>query len=158
MPTLYMLCGVPYSGKSTWTKKKLYEENNRYTLIVLSTDDIISNICRDHETTYDESFKLLFDYANLVMNKDVAFAIKHGCDMIWDQTNLTVGSRAKKLARIPKDYRKVAINFSIPDYEELKHRVESRQDKIIPWSVMEEMFSQYVPATLEEGFDEVISL
>ena len=155
MPTLYMLCGVPYSGKSTWTNSKLIALGGAY---VLSTDDTIETICRMFDTTYGDSFDTLIKYAEMVLDLDLKEAIKRNGDIIWDQTNLTKKSRAKKLTQIPSNYKKVAVNFTIPGYDEIKRRIEKRQDKIIPWSAMERMFAQYEPATIEEGFDQIIEV
>jgi predicted kinase len=152
MPTVYMLCGVPYSGKSTWTNSKLIG-NPSY---VLSTDDTIETICRVCDTTYAAAFDKLMDYAEMVLELDLKGAIDRNQDIIWDQTNLTKKSRAKKLAKIPASYKKVAVNFSVPDEDEMKRRIEKRKNKIIPQNAMERMVSQYKPASLEEGFDEVV--
>ena len=152
MPTVYMLCGVPYSGKSTWTNSKLISKPS----YVLSTDDTIETICRVCDTTYAAAFDKLIDYAEMVLELDLKEAIDRNQDIIWDQTNLTKKSRAKKLAKIPASYKKVAVNFTIPGYDEMKRRIELRQKKIIPWSALERMFAQFEPASLEEGFDEVV--
>ena len=60
MPTLYMLCGVPYSGKTTWTNKMIIKAGSGN---VLSTDDTIEAICRVCATSYGDSFDNFIKYA-----------------------------------------------------------------------------------------------
>jgi hypothetical protein len=41
--------------------------------------------------------------------------LKHRDDIIDDRTNLTIGSRRKKLSQVPKEYHKVAVTFTLTD-------------------------------------------
>lgn len=168
MKTLYMLCGVPGSGKSTWTEKFLDQQkelltklrgddfikalNRKNEPLVLSTDDIIEDIAWRHNMTYNEVFgDVTYAFAERMMHKLAAYAFQNRKIIIWDQTNLTVKSRARKLARVPADWQKVAIVFDVPF--DLKARLESRPGKVIPWPVVENMIKNYQKPTFEEGFD-----
>lgn len=148
MTTLYMLIGVPGSGKTTWVK------NNKNDAVVLSTDDYIERIAAEQNKTYSEVFKDEIDSANTHMSQELTRAIKNGDDIIWDQTNLTVKSRKGKLSKIPKNYRKVAVYFSVP--QDLRQRLASRPGKTIPEPVIISMINQLQPPSKEERFDEVV--
>lgn len=150
MPTLYMLIGVPGSGKTTWIK------NNKHNAIVASTDDYIEASAAKQGKTYSEVFKDVINYANAQMKQDLQFAIKNDRDIIWDQTNLTVKSRRDKLKSIPNNYRKVAVFFSVPN--DLRDRLASRPGKTIPEPVIISMINQLQPPTKEEGFDEIVAV
>jgi predicted kinase len=143
-----MLIGVPGSGKTTWIK------NNKNDAVVLSTDDYIERIAAEQGKTYSEVFKDEIDSANTHMSQELTRAIKNSDDIIWDQTNLTVKSRKGKLSKIPKNYRKVAVYFSVP--QDLRQRLASRPGKTIPEPVIISMINQLQPPSKEEGFDEVV--
>lgn len=182
MKTLYMLCGVPASGKSTWIKKLQREEFakaeaeeellpdeadfwqkieiwTRYSAYDVSTDKIIEAIAKDYRRKYDDCFNLLIKFAEDQMHRELESLIKTGATIIvWDQTNLTPEVRAKKLDRIPADFRRVAVNFVTPPMDVLEARLASRPGKNIPKNVIESMIARYVPATLAEDFNEVITV
>ena len=148
MATLYMLVGVPGSGKTTWIR------NNKHDAVVLSTDDYIEKIAAKQGKTYSEVFKDTIGDATDQMEKDLIQALRNERDIIWDQTNLTAKSRKSKLSRIPKSYKKVGVYFSVP--QDLRDRLASRPGKVIPEPVIISMINQLQPPTKEEGFDEVV--
>lgn len=161
-PRLYMLIGVPGSGKSTFVKNMSdFGENSRgkiaRSFFVASTDSRIENMARDMGTTYNELFKDAIKFAEMSMYEDISTWTKYNRDIIWDQTNLTKKSRAKKLAKIPAHYHKIAVVFETPSKEELQRRLDGRAGfKDIPEHVMKRMIETFESPTLEEGFDEII--
>ncbi len=150
-PFLYMLCGVPFSGKTTF--RGLNFDNN-YTH--LSTDDVIHKIATLFIRTYDDCFHHLIKFAEAELRRELVIAIKCSKNVVWDQTNLTVSSRAKKMALLPKDYYKIAYIFPIPDEQTLADRQKlTCYSKSIPPDVMEKMKADFVYPTYEEGWDEI---
>lgn len=149
MATLYMLVGVPGSGKSTWIK------NNDHNSVVLSTDNYVERAAEKYGKTYSEVFQDTIGYATEQMEKDLLQAVRNERDIIWDQTNLTAKARKGKLSRIPKSYKKVAVYFSVP--QDLRDRLASRPGKTIPEPVIISMINQLQPPTKEEGFDEIVA-
>lgn len=147
MPTLFMLIGVPGSGKTTWIK------NNKHNAVVLSTDDYIERVAEKQGKTYSEVFKDAIGPATDQMEKDLIQAVRNERDIIWDQTNLTAKARKGKLNRIPKSYRKVAVYFTVP--QDLRDRLASRPGKVIPEPVIINMINQLQKPSKEEGFDEI---
>lgn len=150
MAKLYMLIGVPGSGKTTWIK------NNKHNAVVLSTDDYIERVADKQGKTYSEVFKDAIGPASDQMEKDLIQATRNDQDIIWDQTNLTAKVRKQKLQRIPKSYKKIAVYFSVP--QDLRDRLASRPGKTIPEPVIISMINQLQPPTKEEGFDEVVAV
>lgn len=150
MATIYMLVGVPGSGKSTWVK------NNEHDAVVLSTDNYIERAAEKQGKTYSEVFQDTIGYATDQMEKDLIQAVRKERDIIWDQTNLTAKARKGKLSRIPKSYKKVAVYFTTP--QDLRDRLASRPGKTIPEPVIISMINQLQPPTKEEGFDEVVAV
>ena len=152
MPTLWMLVGVPGSGKSSWVDQQGFDRDT----VIISTDRHIDAEAARQGRTYSEVFKGHIKRATSIMNADLAMAINDGDDIVWDQTNTTAKSRSAKLASVPNTYRKVAVFFPTPEPKELERRLASRPGKHIPWNVLQGMISQLEAPTTDEGFDEVI--
>jgi len=152
MTTLYMLIGVPGSGKSTWAKSQNWIKICTY----ISTDELVEEYAKRTNSTYNEVFQEYMPEAVKVMTNMVIEARKAGKDIVWDQTSCTVITRAKKIKMLPH-YRKIAVVFKTPPETELRARLDSRPDKIIPWEVVSDMANklEQQPVTLEEGFDEI---
>lgn len=151
MPTLYMLVGVPASGKSTWAK-----QNKNANTLIASSDDYIEKQAEKAGTTYSDVFDTFIKAANNHAIEIARRAFSDNMDLIWDQTNLTKNGRRQKLKMVPKDYKKVAVFFPTPHEDVLKKRLASRPGKNIPDYVVSSMKKTIEKPTKEEGFDEVI--
>ena len=152
MPTLYMMIGVPGSGKSTWLKSKGVPNANS---VVLSSDHYIDQAADEAGKTYNDVFKDTIKAATATMHDDLEFGVLNELDLYWDQTNTGVKSRAKKLQKVPDHYEKVAVVFPTPDKEELAKRLDSRPGKQIPPHVMQSMISNLEMPLKDEGFDRI---
>jgi predicted kinase len=153
-----MLVGVPGSGKSTWIKHNFEGRGAAEGLHIASTDDWIESAAKLTGSTYNEMFKSSIKEAEKLMYSTLEIATKAKMDIIWDQTNLTRKSRAKKLIMIPDIYQKIAVFFPTPDniWERLIHR-EMAEDKSIPESIVQSMIGQLQFPSADEGFDRVIT-
>lgn len=154
-PVMWMLVGVPGSGKSTWIEETELDEGQGQDTIILSTDDYIEHIASIRGATYNEVFHDIIKDANRKMYEDLDWALAHNNNIIWDQTNTSRKSRKEKLAKIPAHYKKIAVFFPTPLLEELERRLASRPGKVIPKGVMQNMIDCLNQPMLEEGFDEV---
>jgi predicted kinase len=154
MKKLYVLVGVPGSGKSTWIKNQEWAKD----IPIVSTDKFIDEYAAQQGKTYNEVFAERMPVAVKLMANQVEICKANNLDIIWDQTSTTVGARRKKL-NMCQNYYKIAVVFQTPDEEELQRRLASRPGKNIPKHVQEVMASQLKnePPTLEEGFDEIWS-
>jgi predicted kinase len=150
MPRCYQMVGVPGSGKSTWIAQQDWARD----CVIVSTDRWIEVFARELSSTYSEVFDLFMPAAVRAMTAEVNRAQQQGRDIIWDQTSLTLDSRAKKFASLP-DYEHVAVVFATPAPDELARRLAARPGKHIPDSVMQNMISTFEPPELEEGFAEI---
>lgn len=150
MPELIMLCGIPTSGKSTFSKDPKYKDYVR-----ISSDDILQEIAKNKETTYDAVFSKYINIAQKAMMKLLKNAVKDGKSIIWDQTNIDVKQRYEKLKFIPKEYKKTAVYFIIPLKDAIQ-RNKQREGKTIPPEVIESMCKKFQIPSIKEGFDQVI--
>ena len=149
-PKLYMLVGVPGSGKSTWIKNQDWALG----LTVVSTDVFVEDYARKKGKTYSEVFDEYMPTAVNLMAEQVVFARKHGHTIIWDQTSTTIVSRAKKFRMLP-EYYVIGVVFRIPEPQELQSRLANRPEKVIPSEVLDNMIANWEEPTLEEGFNEI---
>lgn len=152
MNKLYVLVGVPGSGKSTWIKNQEWAKD----IPVVSTDHFVETYAKEQGKTYSEVFKEYMPIAVKLMANQALICQANGLDVIWDQTSTTVATRAKKIRMLP-NYYKIAVVFKTPKPEELKRRLNSRVGKTIPEEVSEMMARQLLeePPTEEEGFNEI---
>lgn len=154
-PTLYMLVGVPASGKTTWIKSKMPDNG---IWVLKTSDHWVEEEAKRLETTYDAVWHDYVKQAEKLMYKDLALALESGLSIIWDQTNYNRKTRAKKLIMIPDTYRKLAIVFPPPEKKEHERRLASRPGKTIPKVIIESMIDFTEVPKLDEGFDEVMTI
>lgn len=152
MRKLYVMVGVPASGKSTWIENQEWAKD----IPVVSTDRFVEAYAKQHGKTYTEVFEEYMPIAVKLMANQVLICQANNKDVIWDQTSTTVATRAKKLRMLP-EYYKIAVVFKTPPTQELLERLASRPGKDVPWDVVSKMAQQLEaePPTKEEGFDEI---
>lgn len=149
-PKLYVLVGVPASGKSTWISNQDWIGD----CVVVSTDTYVEKFARRLKSTYSGVFNLVMERAIRLMMRKVNKAKRENKDIVWDQTSTTVASRKRKFKVLP-NYYPIAVVFKTPDMIELNRRLNSRPGKIIPQHVINDMINNFVMPSVEEGFQEV---
>jgi predicted kinase len=150
--TVELLVGVPAAGKSTWLKA-----NRRPTTVVISSDDVITDLAAKQGMTYDQGFSKFIGRASGIVKAKYREALNDGMlHIVVDRTNLSPASRKawiKDAAK--KGYRVNAVVFPTPDDAELTKRLASRPGKTIPDHVMTSMKGNFVMPTADEGIDEI---
>lgn len=147
---LYVLIGIPGSGKSTWVNNQTWIDD----CVIVSTDKYVDAYAKKVNKTYNEVFHEYMPTAVRLMVREVKQARRLNKDIIWDQTSVTRKSRRKKFNML-KDYYRIAVVFKIPEKEELERRLNSRPGKSIPDHVINQMIRNFEMPTYEEGFDEI---
>jgi predicted kinase len=150
MNKLYVLVGVPASGKSTWISDQIWTLG----LTIVSTDAFVEDYARLQGKTYSEVFDEYMPTAVELMTEQVVRARELNHDIIWDQTSTTIATRAKKLRMLP-DYYAIAIVFRTPDRATLDERLNSRAGKLVPSHVVDGMINNWEEPTEDEGFKEI---
>jgi predicted kinase len=152
MNKLYVLVGVPASGKSTW----IQNQNWIGDCVVVSTDEFVEQYAASVGKTYSEVFDEYMPTAVELMTEKVKRAREAGLDIVWDQTSCSIVTRARKIRMLPS-YFKIAVVFKTPPTSELQKRLASRAGKNVPWEIVSDMAAklEVEPPTVEEGFDEI---
>ena len=151
MTILYVLVGVPGSGKSTWVGHQNFDWDNT---VIVSTDRHVERYAKSVGKTYNEVFDDYMKTAVELMADDARAAFKDNKVVVWDQTSTSVKPRAKKLRMAPEHYTRIAVVFSTPPAE-LHAKMLDRPGKNIPDYVMRSMIDNFVYPTIEEGFDRI---
>jgi predicted kinase len=149
MAKLYMLIGVPGSGKSTWINNQDWSKD----CALISTDKLIEIEATRLGKTYNDVFKDYIKQATQIMTQEVEAAVLAGQDIIWDQTNTGRDARKSKLAQVP-NYYKIAVVFATPESEEWQRRLNNRPGKSIPPAVLSAM-ARGLQLPTEDEFNEI---
>ena len=148
-----MLSGIPTSGKSTYVEK-LKKLSYWKDAVILSTDNYIEQYAKSVGQTYNEVFDDVISDASRELEMELNWSKSKGRNIIWDQTNLSVKTRKKKLSKLPSYYRRGAVYFEI-SLEEALERNKHREGKFIPESILKRMYHQFEIPTTNEDFDYV---
>jgi predicted kinase len=90
-PTIYVLCGMIASGKSTYCKNAA-----KKGIIILNDDAIVNLLHADNYTLYDQKLKILY---KSVENNIISLALCLGKDIIIDRgLNVSKDSRLRWIA------------------------------------------------------------
>jgi tRNA uridine 5-carbamoylmethylation protein Kti12 len=148
---LLLLSGLPTSGKSSFVNIITQSEEWKHST-VLSTDNFIERIAQENNSTHDKVFRDSIKPATKQLNFDLDDAVKNFRPIIWDQTNLTIKTRNKKLNKAPMNYTKIIVYFEIA-LEDALLRNQNRPGKIIPIDTLRSMYESFeIPTTQECPF------
>ena len=150
MPKCYQLVGVPASGKSTWVELNALCNQ----CVIISTDAYVEQYAKEQGKTYNDVFKEYMPTAVELMEAAVIQARAQSKDIVWDQTNMSVKTRARKFRMLP-NYEHIAVVFKTPDAAEHARRLASRPGKTIPQPVLDSMAANFEMPTKTEGFAEI---
>lgn len=155
-PEIYVLIGVPGSGKSTWTKHFLASSPKDF--VVVSSDAVLDQIAAEKGLNYSDVHKDFIGLATGKAKQSFREAMNNRDNIIFDQTNVSKKKRRSILQQLPKDYVKIAVVFQTED-KEVERRLKARAEqtgKHIPDFVMKDMYSRWEAPTRDEGFDRII--
>ena len=144
MADLFLMCGVPGAGKSTFLKNRVKKDSS----VIISRDVIRFSIVKPDEEYFsheDEVLKIFWGQINkaLAENKNV----------FVDQTSLTPKAR-KWLLQHVNGYDHANLIWIDEDIQTCLERNEMRRGTraYVPRNVIRRMNEQFVEPSLDEGF------
>ena len=145
MADVYLLCGIPGSGKSFWSAHHV-----KPGAAYVSRDTIRFSLLKEGEPYFsheDEVYNILWDQIN--------GALSDGRDVIVDQTSLNKKSR-KFLIDHLTGYNKINVIWFDTPLEVALERNEHREDLTkVPRGQIRRMYYSFEKPTFEEGFDKI---
>ena len=147
MPKLYIMVGIPGSGKSTYAEKYLSQ-----TATIFSSDKIRGELLGDEN---DQSNKeLIFS----TLYSRIREHLLEGKDAVLDATNVNRFERARTLNNFTdiEDVERIAVFVNTP-LDECLVRNGSRT-RIFPESVIRDFYSRLERPAIDEGFVEIVEI
>lgn len=142
--TLYILCGIPGCGKTTWAHEHHPEA------VIVSTDKIRGELYGD-ERVQGEGLDVF-----AIAHRRVRAALKQGSDVVFDATNIRKKDRELLKSRVADLHpRIVAVAFKTLVKDCMKRNEE--RNRVVPESVIWRMAKHYT-YPMPEDFDEVITV
>jgi len=144
MADLFLMCGIPGAGKSTFLKNRIKKD----TSVVISRDVIRFSIVKPEEDYFSHEDEVL-----AIFWKQINEALVAGKNVFVDQTSLTPKAR-KWLLQHVEGYNHVNLVWIDEDIQTCLERNEMRRGTraYVPRSVIRRMSEQFIEPSLEEGF------
>ena len=149
---LWLMSGIPGSGKSTWVKthKNYFSEKHE----IISRDQIRFALVSEDEEYFSKEKEVWAEFVNRAK-----LSLENNIDTILDATHLNEGSRAKILRALAKELEEVEINVIVVnnnlDLALLQNENRKGTRSYVPRGVIRRMFYQSSLPTLDEGFDHI---
>ena len=152
-PLLVMLVGLPGSGKSTAAGRlaATIRSQGRPCEIV-GTDAYLEAEAARRRLPYTAVFAEEYKVAEALMWRQAGDAIHRRISVIWDQTNLTVSARRRRLRLFPEDYLRVAAVMPATDDEAWQRNLARGPDRAVPAEAFNRMRAEFCRPSREEGF------
>ena len=145
MNKLYVLVGLPASGKSTYAKEKLKSEET----IVLSSDELRKELLGNEsdQTNNEIVFRTLYARAREYL--------QNGKNVVIDATNINIKARRGLLSNFAKmPIERIAIVFAAP-FEICIERDKSRERTVGEEVIKKFLYRFEIPMEYE-GFDKIV--
>ena len=144
MAILYMMIGIPGSGKSTYAKNNIREAK------IISTDAIREELYGDSNIQGDgyRIFSIAFDRMYNLLNK--------GENVVFDAMNLKRRDRKNVMKKAPEGTKFIAVFLDTPLDESVKRN--NKRSRNVPEDIISDKQKRLQPPHIEEGFSEIIRI
>jgi predicted kinase len=145
--TLYVLVGLPGSGKTTYARRALRR------CLRVSLDDL--RVMLSGKAFEARLEPLVAEIGSDALEQALVWAVSAGLDVVFDATNVTRRLRARSLALAAKHgVRPVAVWLRCqPADARARNRARKR---VVPDEAMDRFEASFEPPTVVEGFAQVL--
>ena len=143
IPILYIMCGLPASGKTTKAKEIVAEEGAEY----VSSDEIRKELYGDESCQSDN--QKVFEHYYKRMNQ----YLSEGKDVVIDSTNVTLKSRKRIIAECKINCVKLLYMIATPI--EYCYENDSKRERHVGKEVIDKFWKSFQFPQEFEGFDGV---
>lgn len=159
MNNLYVLCGIPGCGKTTWTRKKMNENTSSTDpkWVYVSRDEVRFSMIKEEDDYFSKEKQVFEEFVNrLCGNLSDAWTQ----NVIADATHLNEISRDKLINAIRRKrpnlpLRITMVYFDVP-LEVCKFRNDKREGRAhVPDEVMNKMYAQLEFPKLRKGLEAI---
>lgn len=157
MNTLYLMVGIPGSGKSTWVQNRIAQTGHG---IWISRDKIRFSMLEEDEDYFAHENEVIKKFISQINN---AIASNNNEDIYIDATHLNEKARARVINQIGferTNYELKAVVFTTPVSTCVRRRENSTGRENIPASVVRRMNSQltYPGWDVSIQYDDIIKV
>jgi predicted kinase len=145
---IYILCGVPGSGKSTWARKQIEELDGKG--IIISRDVIRFSMLGDDDAYFAHEDAVFDEFIKKIQE---AINDQEHTSIFIDATHLNEKNRNKVLSRIWRmgDDVVIGVYFDIPLEECLRRNAQRTGRALVPETVIKNMYESLTkPLELDE--------
>lgn len=145
MPTLYLLVGIPGSGKSTWSKECT-------NAVRISRDEIRYSLLGENDSYFSKEDLVFKTYIEKIKEN-----LKNGKNVIADATHLTMASRKKVYSKLNGYFDNlIAIYFDTPLQECLMRNGKRESRERVPYEQVINMSNSLILPSYDEPFDKIL--
>ena len=146
---LYLMMGVPGSGKSTYAKKIL-----KYGDIYISRDEIRYSLLTDEDDYFAKENEVIKTFID---NIDKSLVMEEYCgDVYADATHLSPKSRAQVLNQLKNKDKVSVIYLDIPLNIILERNAQRDGRALVPENVVRRMYNSIILPIRAEGIEKLI--
>ena len=146
---VYVVCGIPGSGKSTWINKNYIWDYD----FLISRDAIRFNLLKDGEDYFSKENEVKKEFYKAIYE---ATHSNNGTGIVFiDATHLTPNTRKLTLNQVASDAKIIAVDFNINLLTAISRNAQRTGRALVPEHAIRRMYGQYVTPRIGEGFDEI---
>ena len=146
---LYLMMGVPGSGKSTYAKNILKDGD-----IYISRDEIRYSLLTEEDDYFAKENEVIKIFIESI---DKALETKEYCGNVYaDATHLSPKGRAQVLNQLKNKDKVSVIYLDVPFKTIIKRNAERSGREFVPETVIHRMYNSVILPTRKEGVEELI--
>lgn len=146
MATLYVMCGIPGSGKSTFIRTHI----NKQQQVWVSRDVIRYRMVDEEESYFSREDEVWEEFI-----RQINAFLQDGYDVFADATHINQGSRRKLLNEIYVECKKEVVYINTPVSLCLERNLDREGRECVPSKVIHRMYHQFEEPSFEEGFSTI---